>query len=101
MGAIWPRVMTRTPRGGLPAALERLGDLRGGPAQVLALDIGRDAQVTLHGRCGHIRPASVPFSTLATSRTIKFNPGLTCCNGMVSTCAAESMRWVGTCTCTW
>ena len=49
MGATWPRTLTRTPRGGSPAVGDGLGDLHRRPAQVLALDVGRDAQVTLHG----------------------------------------------------
>ena len=66
-----------TPRGGLPASLQGLLDLPGGPAQVLALDVGGDAQVALHRRCGRYSPGMVPLPTRATSRTIRLMPGST------------------------
>ena len=87
-----------------PGRLARGGDglldLPGGPAEVLALDVGGDAHVALMV-VRSISPGMMPWPTRATSRIIRFRSGFTSASETVSSCAGEFIRGVGTSTWTW
>ena len=100
IGAICPRVSTRTSGGGWPTAVQRRRDLVGRAAQILLLDVRRHAQIALH-RCPVVFAGHETLVHLGHIPQHQVQARITSNSGIVSACAGEFMRCVGTSTCTW